>query len=245
MNFINIKNLTFSYDKNKLFNNITFSIKENSLVALVTPSSRGKTTLLKILGGYIKTPYIEYTKPPKISYINNEVKFYCKTVLEELLLLSTNLNKLKKLLKEFNLLNYINDSPLSLNYFEMQKLNLVKAILKKSNLILFDNVFSYMDNYSKIEYIGLLKKYQEEKNITIIFTTINIEDTIFSDKIIIIDKELLYDGSVDKIYLDENILKKSKINIPLEHELIEKLKLYDIVDDIKYTIEEVVDEICK
>ena len=79
----------------------------------------------------------------------------------------------------------------------------------------------------------------------IIFTTNNLEDAIFSDKIIIIDKEILYDGSIDKIYLDEKLIKKSKLNIPLENELLEKLKLYNVIDKITYTVEEVVDEICK
>ena len=54
----------------------------------------------------------------------------------------------------------------------------------------------------------------------------------------------MYDGSVDKIYLNEKIVKKSKLNIPLENELLEKLKLYDVIDKITYTIEEVVDKIC-
>ena len=127
----------------------------------------------------------------------------------------------------------------------MQKLNLIKALLNKSEIILIDNIFSYFDNYSKIEYMGLLKKYQIDKGKTIIFTTNNLEDALFSDKIIVIDKEVLYDGPIDKIYLNEDIIKKSKLNIPLEHELLEKLKLYDVIDKVTYTIEEVVDEICK
>lgn len=252
MSYINVKNLNINFDKNKLFKDISFSIEKGSLVALTTPSSKGKTTMLKIINGsilcdgiLINDNVVNDKIKSKITLIEASVNFYSKTVLEELTLITSNLIRIKKYLKDFNLLDYINDSPYKLSYVEMQKLNLIKALLNKSELILIDNIFSYFDNYSKIEYMGLLKKYQIDKGKTIIFTTNNLEDAIFSDKIIIIDKEILYDGSIDKIYLDEKLIKKSKLNIPLENELLEKLKLYNVIDKITYTVEEVVDEICK
>lgn len=252
MNYISIKNLNVTFDKNKLFNDVSFNIKKSSLVALTTPSSKGKTTMLNIINGNIITDSVFIDNKPineknkfKITLINAGVHFYSKTVLEELYLVTNNIIRIKKYLKDFKLLSYINESPYKLTYIQMQKLNLIKALLNKSEIILIDNIFSYFDNYSKIEYMGLLKKYQIDKGKTIIFTTNNLEDALFSDKIIVIDKEVLYDGPIDKIYLNEDIIKKSKLNIPLEHELLEKLKLYDVIDKVTYTIEEVVDEICK
>lgn len=252
MSYINVKKLNISFNKNKLFKDVSFQIKESSLVALTTPSSKGKTTLLKIINGNITCDNILINNKPindkiksKISYISANINYYSKTVLEELTIITNNILKIKKYLKEFKLINYINESPYKLNYVQMQKLNLIKALLNKSEIILIDNIFSYFDKYSKIEFMGLLKKYQIDKGKTIIFTTTNLEDAIFSDKIIIIDKEVLYDGSIDKIYLNDKIIKKSKLNIPLENELLEKLKLYDVIDKVTYTIEEVVDEICK
>ena len=247
MSYISVKNLNVFFNKNRLFKDISFDIQESSLTAITTPSSKGKTTLLNIINGSIKTEslYIDRKIKGKISLISANVNFYSKTVLEELLLITNNLIRIKKYLRDFKLLNYINESPYKLNYVQMQKLNLIKSLLSKKEVILLDNIFSYFDKYSKIEFIGLLRKYQYKKNITIIYTTSNLEDAIFSDKIIIIDKQVLYDGNVDKIYLNEKILKKSKLNIPLENELLEKLKLYDVIDKVTYSIEEVVNEICK
>ena len=208
--------------------------------------------MLNIINGNINTDSILINNKPinektksKITLITASVNFYCKTVLEELSLITNNYIRIKKYLKNFKLLSYINESPYKLTYVQMQKLNLIKALLSKNEIILIDNIFSYFDKYSKVEYMGLLKKYQIDKGKTIIFTTNNLEDAIFSDKIIIIDKEVLYDGSIDKIYLNDKIINKSKLNIPLENELLEKLKLYDVIDKVTYTIEEVVDEICK
>ena len=144
------------------------------------------------------------------------------------------------------MLNYINESPLKLNYVQCQKLNLIKAILNESEILLIDNIFSGFDKYSKIEFISLIKKYQLDKNITVIYATVDLDDIVFCDKIIIInDSKILYDGSLDKVYMNEKILKTSRVNISMFNELIVKLKLYGIINDKICTIDEVVDEICK
>ena len=252
MNLIEVKNLNFNYDKKVIFKDLSFNIKKAQLVSVVTPSSAGKTTLLKILCGEIKTSNVfidgellNLKKMNKISLIFPFTNTYSKTVLEELSLVTGNYIRIKKYLKVFGLLSCMNLSPTDLSYFELQKLNLVKSLLKKSEIILIDNIFTYFTKYETLEYIGLIRKYIYDKKITVIYTSESLEEIMFCDKTLIIDKELLYEGNIDKIYSNENIIKKSKINIPLENELIEKLKLYDVIDNINYSIEEMVDEICK
>lgn len=51
---LKVKDLGFRYDKGPwLFRNLNFEIKAGEIVGLVAPSGRGKTTLSKILAGYI------------------------------------------------------------------------------------------------------------------------------------------------------------------------------------------------
>ena len=253
MSYICIKNLSVIFDRTKLFNNISLNIEKGSLIAITTPSSKGKTTFLNLINGNIKSEnifingkLIDDKIKSKITFISNEAyNLYSKSVLEELLLVTNNLNKIKKYLKEFNIINCINKSPQDLSFVDVVKLDFIKALLNKSEIILFDDIFSYIDKYDKIELLGLIKKYQYENNITIIYSTTNIEDTMFCDKLIIIDKDLLFYDCVEKMYIDEKILKKSKINLSLEQDLIEKLKLYNIIDNTDYTVEDVVDKICK
>lgn len=260
MNYISIKNLNFGFEKKKLFNNINIDIKKGSFVAIMAPNSSGKSTLLKILSANIITDAnITYNKKTlsfqniedyrkKVTLFTPYEKFYCKTVLDELLLISNNISisTIKNILKEFNMIKYINKSPSKLNYINSQKLVLIKAILNHSELLLLDDIFSYFDKYSKIEFIGLVKKYQIDMNMTVVYATCDLDDIIFCDKMIVISEgDVLYNGCLDKIYLNEKILKSSKVNIPLLNQLIDRLKLYDIINDRTCTIEEVVNEICK
>jgi len=53
-NAIEIKNLSLSYGKIKVLENINFSIPEGDFVSIVGPNGAGKTTLMKILLGLIK-----------------------------------------------------------------------------------------------------------------------------------------------------------------------------------------------
>ncbi len=248
MSYIDINKLNFKYNQNKLFKDITFSVDKGSLTCITTPSSRGKTTLLNIISGNIKTDNvvsINNDNYDSMEILNNSFKFYCVSILEELQTVSNNIKLIKKYLKDVGLLKYINYPLFDLTYVQLQKINLIKAILNNKKIILIDNIFPYFDNYSKIEFIGYLKKYQFENNITFIYTTNNLQDSFFCDKIVIIDKEKIYDGKIENIYSDSKIIKKSKLNIPLEYELVEKLRLYDMIKNFTCTIEEMVDEICK
>jgi len=64
---LKIKNLTFSFDKACLFNNLDFEVEKNEIVYVTGQSGVGKSTLLNIISGLIK--------PDSGSIKNNEVLF--------------------------------------------------------------------------------------------------------------------------------------------------------------------------
>ena len=51
MSIIEIKNLSFSYDKQKILENINLSVKEKDFLAIIGPNGGGKSTLLKLILG--------------------------------------------------------------------------------------------------------------------------------------------------------------------------------------------------
>jgi zinc transport system ATP-binding protein len=51
MSIIEIKNLSFSYDKQKILENINLTVKEKDFLAIIGPNGGGKSTLLKLILG--------------------------------------------------------------------------------------------------------------------------------------------------------------------------------------------------
>ena len=263
MNLISVSNLTYYLGKKKIFDNISLSINDDSFITIAGSNSSGKTTLLKLLSGNLMTENIIQIDNTLINSENKEIidkkvclfsinnKYYSKTVLYELLLDSKDdsyksINKIKSYLIEFGLINYIDESPQVLNYIERQKISLIKALLKESKVLLLDNIFCYFDKYSKIEFITLLKKYQSIYNFSIILTINNLEDSIFSDRLIVIDSEsILLDGAPENIFKEEKLLKLVGLNVPINYELYSKLRLYDLIEGSSFDIDDMVNELCK
>lgn len=263
MNSITVDKLTYYLGKKKIFNDLEIDIESGSFITITGKNSCGKTTFMKLLSGTIITENLISINNIFINSQNKELidrevcmlspdnKYFAKTVLDELILETgdssfTNVNKIKIYLREFNLIQYINESPQILNYVERQKLSLVKAIIKNSKVLLLDNIFCYFDKYSKIEFISLLKKYQSIYNFTIVLTTNSLEDSIFSDRLIVInDGSILLDGFPEKIFKEEKLLKAIGLNVPMNYELYSKLKLYDLIKESSFDVDDMVEELCR
>ena len=54
MSYLQLKNLTASYDKEIVLNNLSLDIKKGELLSLLGSSGCGKTTTLRIVSGFLK-----------------------------------------------------------------------------------------------------------------------------------------------------------------------------------------------
>ena len=95
MNKVEIKNITKSYGKRCVLNNISLSVKANETIAILGQSGCGKTTLLKLIAGLEKPNSgqvlvngVDVTSTPgKVSYMPQDtLLFPYKTVLENVTL---------------------------------------------------------------------------------------------------------------------------------------------------------------
>ena len=80
---------------------------------------------------------------------------------------------------------------------------------------------------------------------TIIHITQDIEDTLISDQVVIIDKKVLLKGNKEKIYKEEETLNNLGYKLPFMVELSNRLKFYNLIDETIYDMQKMVDTLWK
>nr|WP_308701692.1 ABC transporter ATP-binding protein [Mesomycoplasma hyorhinis] len=166
---ISIKNLSFKYNENEsIFQNLNLEFLTTKKYRIVSPSGRGKSTLLKLISGLITNyegqilinNHLEYKNildkslRQNIALLTNENIIFQDTLENNISLWDNNLNKekLESLVKKYDILEFsdlnkeINDSILS----EGEKQNIALARLEYQDLNImcldeaFDNIYIYI-----------------------------------------------------------------------------------------------------
>ena len=254
--------IKYEINNKQLFDNINITIKKGSFVSIIGENGVGKTTLLKLLSGLIitnnniKIDNIQVNKynmeevNRKVSYITSYNEFFSKTVLEEILgdiKLNNQIevNRSKKLLDEFNLLYLEKMSPLDLSYAENQIVALIKAIVKRSKIIVLDNAFLRLDIDKRNELFSYIEKYAKDNDITILMTSTDSIDLLYSDRILLIrNNSIMFDGNYEALISNIN-LGREGFKYPFEIEVSNKLIMYDLIRNVHDNVDSIVGELCK
>ena len=257
-NIIEIKDLKFSYKNNAVFDNLDLEIKKGTFTTIIGPNNSGKTTLVKILLGIIKTDSyvkinkkdIKYIERDKIGYIPNNINdsLIMDTVIDEIMLNNNKVDnkKLEQLLKEFNLEDKKLENPKNLSSGEQQLIYIISSLLKNPKIIICDEAFSMLDNLAKDKMLKILKKLCNEKGITIINVTNDIEDILYGEYIVVLsDNKILINDKKEAIINNEKIFKKLNQKMPFMVELSLKLSYYGLLTNIETDMNRMINKLWK
>jgi lipopolysaccharide export system ATP-binding protein len=73
MSLLSVKNLSQSFGKKQILNNVFFNLSEGEVVAFLGPNGAGKTTLLRTVIGLLKSPTYNESKNLNIIKFNNKI----------------------------------------------------------------------------------------------------------------------------------------------------------------------------
>lgn len=212
---LEVENLSKTYNKKTVLNNISFTVNDGEFLSILGPSGCGKTTLLKILigietldtGKIIKNgKNISKLDPAKRNMgivFQNYALFPNMTVLNNVMYaLNIKLKNKKKaeeksldILKMLNMEEHLNKYPHELSGGQMQRVAIARTLALNPDIILFDEALSALDADNKLILKKELKEIQKKFNTTMIFITHDQEEAFsLSDRVMI-----MKEGNIEQI----------------------------------------------
>ena len=263
MNILEIKNLSFRYKNKFIYDGFNLNVTRGEWVTIAGPNGAGKTTLVKLLAGLEKSysnikvfnlPMNKknlYTIRKDIGFVfdNPENFFACETVEDELafslenmaVLPTTIRKKIKDISKLLKIEHLLKENPYELSGGEKQKVALACALMLEPRMLILDEALLMIDINERKEILDVLKKYNKEKRVTIISLTHNLDEAIYSNRLIILNKGVIVvDGEFEKVIDEERVMRKIGLEVPFSVELSQKLRVFNLIDDIELDLERLV-----
>lgn len=228
------EHVSFSYDENKVLNDLSFKVKANSTVAFVGKSGVGKSTIFSLLSkmydvnsGKILIDGIDINLLDKdsirgnITIISQNPYIFNMSIKDNLRLVKSDLtdDDMIKACQVACLDDFIESLPdkydtiigeggLNLSGGQKQRLAIARALVQKTEIILFDEATSALDNVTQEKISSAIRNMKGEYTIMIIahrLSTIKSADKIFY----ISDGKVLTEGSHE--YLLKNCKEYKKL----------------------------------
>lgn len=262
---IKVKNMSFKYKDNYLFKDFNLELEEATFTTIIGMNGSGKSTLAKILIGLLKAEgYItidgyllndQFIKKIRrifsVCTSNSGTHFVGETVRDDLAFTLENLGYYKNEMdiliqntsKKFKLDNILDKEPSLLTESQMTMVAIASSLIHKPKILLLDETIEKLNSTDKKLVIKLLKEYQKKDKLTIILITHNLEDTLISDKIIVLDNgKIIKEGTKEEIYQDDYLERKG-FELPFIVKLSQNLILYDLLDKVYFKETEVMNKL--
>lgn len=241
---IKVSNVQFKYPNFEL-KDINFEINDGEILAITGNNASGKTTLIKLIAGLIKTkkgtitiddvPIKKSDKKIGIVFQNPDNQIIFNNVYDDISFTLKNYGFSKSeiednidyALKLTNMLDYKNSETFNLSTGQKQRIAIANMLAIKPKIIIFDEASVYLDPTAKEDLYQLFLKLKSQ-GVTVIFTTNLLDEIVYADKVMVINNGVMEAFLPTNEMLNNlDIYRQHNTYIPLKLQLIEKFKIKD------------------
>jgi iron complex transport system ATP-binding protein len=219
MSVINARNIKFSYAAKPVMEDISFTIDEAQIVAVIGPNGSGKTTLLKIINGTLfpaagqmfidgketrKWPRKEIAQ--KVAIVPQETPVIFPFYAEEIVLMGRfpHLGRYRfEDKKDYRIVHEAMEKTDTLAFAarrfdelsagERQRVLIARALAQEPQILLLDESTVFLDLKHQVQFLALLRQLNTAQKLTVIFVTHDINLAAQNAKrIILLDSGKIY-----------------------------------------------------
>lgn len=236
---IKVNNISVSYDGNEVVKDVSFSFNPGNLIGVLGPNGAGKSTLLKAMLGLIHRDHgnVQFgTKPidemrKQIAYVpqRSNIDWNFPIIVKDTVLLGTYpktglLRRPKKADKEWALEclrqvgmeEFANRQIGELSGGQQQRVFLARALAQKADYFFLDEPFVGIDASSEKVIIDILRQLKQAGKIVFVVHHDLSKVKSYFDELVLINKELIDAGPVDKVFQRENMTKAYQQHLILD-----------------------------
>lgn len=246
MGAIEIRDLCFSYDDNKIFTNLSFLVQNADFCTILGPNGSGKTTLLKCIAGLLKPEsggiiingkkiedYNIVELARNISYVPQYQDIVFDVSVFDYVMMGRNpyqgpwalqntedIAIVEEALESCNVLKFKNENIQSLSGGERQRVMIARAIAQRSPIMLLDEPLANIDVTHKFEIMDILERLNSEQKVTIVIILHDFPITMqYTHKVLMLKSgEVQSFGDVKEVMTRENLKKCFEISDKLKVE---------------------------
>lgn len=247
--FIRVDNVSFSYDDNRVLNNISLSVQEGEFVALLGHNGCGKSTMAKLFNvllspqsGTVTIDGITAETEDDIYEIRSRVGLVLQnpdnqlvaTVVEEDVAFGPeNLGvppqeirrRVDSALKAVDMYEYRSHAPHKLSGGQKQRVAIAGIIAMEPRCIVFDEPTAMLDPKGRQEVMDTIRHLNKSMGITIVLITHYMDEAVQADRVIVMDKgSILTQGTPRQVFSKTELLKEHSLDVPQSVELMYTLK---------------------
>jgi len=221
-NVVELKNISVTFDEEKILDHIDLKIKDKEFVTLLGPSGCGKTTTLRVIAGFVRpdegdvlfdgeiinalpphkrqvnTIFQRYALFPHLNvYENVAFGLRVKKVPEKDIK-----NQVADILKLVNLSGYEKRNISKLSGGQQQRVAIARAIINRPKVLLLDEPLAALDLKLRKDMQVELKNIQKSLGITFVFVTHDQEEALaMSDTVVVMNEGIIQQiGTPQDIY---------------------------------------------
>ncbi|MCE5256479.1 MAG: ABC transporter ATP-binding protein [Spirochaetaceae bacterium] len=217
-----IRNLSKSFGKTKVLDDISLEIEKGSFTTLLGPSGCGKTTLLRTIAGFYEVEKGEVSIGNRVvntvpSHLRNAVMVFQDYALFPHMNIRENITyglrirktpaeeierKLEKTVSYLDIKNLLDRTPGEISGGQQQRVALARALIMEPEVLLLDEPLSNLDAKLRVSIRAELRQIQQNLKITTIYVTHDQAEALaMSDTIAIMKNgKIMQVGSPSDVY---------------------------------------------